>query len=251
MQNASFTTEPLSIKSMGAMQELEVRWIKAVPAGNLLTHPTLLTDTTQIHSYICAWSQDRKNTAFLQRSISLLPSSLDLRQRGKKGDCFKVGSSVYLQYAATFPTSPWHGSHYTADVAFLLSLSSLFPPSNHFFDQLNRLGQKIPSSGVLQRGYTAITNIYTESATAMAQLDRDLHAFCPPLPPIFLLGRLSPEASVSLSPYTVPQVLHHTPQNYPFWEELTTVRRLSCRSCHDARVVVPSGLSVLVCCLQF
>lgn len=158
---------------------------------------------------------------------------------------------MYLQYAATFPTSPWHGSHYTADVAFLLSLSSLFPPSNHFFDQLNWLGQKKASSGALQRGYTAITNVCTESATAMAQLDRDLHAFCPPLPPIFLLGRISPEASVSLSPYTVPQVLHHTPQNYPFWEELTTVRRLSCRSCHDAWVVVPSGLSVLVCCLQF
>lgn len=142
MQNTSFTTEPLSIKSMGVMQELEVDWIKAVPAGNLLTHPTLLTDTTQIQSYVYAWSQDRQNTAFLQRSISLSPSSLDISQRGKKWDCFKVGSSVYSQYTAAFPTSPWHGSHYTADVAFPLSLSSLFPPPNHFLDQLNWLGQK-------------------------------------------------------------------------------------------------------------
>lgn len=159
--------------------------------------------------YILAWSQDRQNTLFLQRSISLSPSRLDLSWRGKKCDCFKVGSSVYLQHAATFPISLWRGSHYTAGLAFLLSLSSLFLPHNHFFGQLNWLGQQKASSGVLQRGYTALTNACTESANALAQTEiSTLSASY-----LFLLGRLSPETSVSLQSYTIPQVLHYTPQN--------------------------------------
>lgn len=63
----------------------------------------------------------------------------------------------------------------------------LFPPSSLlpfiqplFFDQLNWLGQQKSSSGVLQRGYTAITNVCTAFANALAQLQRFPRFLLPP-----------------------------------------------------------------------
>lgn len=113
----------------GHHAQLEVDWTKTIPAKNLLTHllrhPTLLTDT-QIQSYICAWTQDRQNIAFLQKSTSLFPSSLDLRQRFKKQDFIKVGSSMCLKccHISTQPMA-WLSLHRGCGFCFLSFLSFL------------------------------------------------------------------------------------------------------------------------------
>lgn len=150
MQNTSFTTEILSIKSRGTMQTwsgLNKSSSSKEFTDTSYWHPTLLTDT-QIHSYTCAWSKDRQNTEFLQKSLlpshPALISGSDLENRIAS----KWGAACAWN-SATSPTSLWHGFHYTVDVAFLLSLSSFFPLSNDFFDHLDRLGQQTGSSSVL------------------------------------------------------------------------------------------------------
>lgn len=186
---------------MGTMQELEQDWIKAIPGGNLLTHLTLLTAWQE--GWIQWPPEVPSNISFLwfyawqyadaelhmclfkiqaKHCISTkvpLPFSFQVSSQPerKKRDYFKVARSMCLQHAATFPNSPWHD---TADRAFLTSLCSLFSPSNHFFDQLNWLGQQKASSGVLQTGCTAISDICIKSADAVVCLAGELHAFCLP-----------------------------------------------------------------------
>lgn len=142
MQNASFTAEVLSIKSRGTMQNL--KWIEQKQFRQgiywhiLVRHPTLLTDTQiQIQSYICAWSQDRQNISFLQNSISLFPSSVDLRQRFRKQDCIEVGSSMCLKcwHISTQPMA-WLSLH--SRCGFSSFSFSLFSLSNDFFDHSGR-----------------------------------------------------------------------------------------------------------------
>lgn len=113
----------------------------------LLRHPTLLTDT-QIQSYICAWSQDRQNTAFLQKSTSPFPSSLDLRQRFRKQGCIKVGSSICLKscHISTQPMA-WLSIHSRCGFSSFSFLS--LPSMQWLFDHLDRLGQQTGSSSVL------------------------------------------------------------------------------------------------------
>lgn len=136
----------------GHHAKLEVDWTKAVPAWNLLTHPTETSYFVdwQIQATYVPGHKTGKTLHFcripLPSSHPALISGRDLENRIAS----KLGVACSWN-DATFPPSLWHGFHYTIDVAFPLSLSSLFSLSNAFFDHLDRLGQHKASSSVLQR----------------------------------------------------------------------------------------------------
>lgn len=135
--------------------------------------------------------------------------------------------------AATFPLSLWHGSHYTEDVAFLLSLSSLFSLSNDFFWSF---GQIRPPKSQFKCS-TVMSNRCTESANVISV--RDLQTSHP--------SHVSHRKAFSINISKL--VIIHCPSSTSlllktilFREELTTVR-----SCHAGLSGCLSCCSVLIC----
>lgn len=124
MQNTSFTTEVLSIKSRDTMQNL--KWIerKQFQQG-IYWHILLCWLTLRFRATYVPRHRIGKTLHFwkspLLSSHPALISGRDLENKTAS----KWGVACAWN-AATFPPSLWHGSHYTEDVAFLHSLSSLF-----------------------------------------------------------------------------------------------------------------------------